>query len=435
MRFDAGEGLVIRVLELGTWCGGVRNLLSPMLIKNLLLIAILSNGLQSIAFPETAQKPFGAFDPCERARDLAPRVAKLRQLPFIRELNCISADKETFSNLQARHIEIIIPKERLQAEEVAFKMLGLIPDDYSYAACAAQSSGQYIQAFYDIFEHSIVIPTDWEIADDILAHELVHALQDQHFDLQAISKRAMQTMDSWLAMASVVEGDARTVQAEYGSRNETEESEDERRPAAKSVCDSPPEMEDIDFFPYTFGALFAARVLEAEGFAALNEALRNPPRATAQILHRANYPKFDPGLIKRESPKKLVRSGATFALEHLDTLGQYVIRVMLGKKLDSSPAITAARGWRGDTLALYRGAVPADYLLIWTSYWENDGEAREFYRAFVRYLSELHAVPLRADASVLRADVGGNKELAIKIQGSSVVFEMRDRLSQKFLNK
>ena len=59
------------------------------------------------------------------------------------------------------------------------------------------------------------------------AHELVHALQDQHFDLTRLDDIPVDQPDAAMAFLSVVEGDAVLLEEEWAATHQTEEEREE----------------------------------------------------------------------------------------------------------------------------------------------------------------------------------------------------------------
>ncbi|MCY3601881.1 MAG: hypothetical protein OXH12_02270 [Chloroflexi bacterium] len=122
--------------------------------------------------------------------------------------------------------------------------------------------------------------TQWELLT--LVHEMVHAIQDHHFDLAKTSGATSHDIDAGLAWSAVVEGDAiyhegRLAEAALGI------------PADEVLTigawdDLPAGLLREFYFPYTAGADAVAWFIEAHGRDALNALLLDPPSATSQIL-------------------------------------------------------------------------------------------------------------------------------------------------------
>src|SRR6516165_2679865 len=109
-------------------------------------------------------------------------------------------------------------KAELDRSQASLRAIGLLPSgvDLIGATTSLRQSG--VLAFYDPATRRITVRGE-ELTPAVkvtLAHELTHALQDQHFDLKALQKRATRAHGS-LALTALVEGDAVRVQQRYAA--------------------------------------------------------------------------------------------------------------------------------------------------------------------------------------------------------------------------
>jgi len=125
------------------------------------------------------------------------------------------------------------------------------------------------------------------------AHEVLHALQDRAFDLERPGDALLDTdSDAALAFTSVVEGDAIAIQEAWSQAHQSAEEQQGRRTeeqaqvgdATALFTELPPYLLDSLSFPYSEGARFVATLRESGGDAAVDAALRDPPRTTAEIV-------------------------------------------------------------------------------------------------------------------------------------------------------
>ncbi|QBI21737.1 hypothetical protein ER308_20700 [Egibacter rhizosphaerae] len=191
------------------------------------------------------------------------------------------------------------------------------------------------------------------------AHELVHALQDQHFDLERLDD--LEDDDAVLAFLSVVEGDAVLIEEEWQARHLSEEEQGEaQREELEAVgevqevlAELPEYVVESFLFPYTAGERFVAALREQGGFAAVNEALEDPPTTTLEILDPDRYlegfepEEVDPGQAPGDDWEPLVDG----------SFGAFELLVLFGE-VEDTQAPAAWPWWRG-------GAIEA---------WEQDGE-------------------------------------------------------------
>ena len=140
----------------------------------------------------------------------------------------------------------------------------------------------------------------------------------------------------------------------------------------------PPIISESMLFPYMKGVVFCAKLTNDGGWKAIDDAYRNLPQSTEQILHpekfRTNPDRpmtIDLGPLKPgEGWKELGRN----------VLGEMQLAVLL-RKHGGKPA---AAGWDGDRYAVFEG--PKDRLgLVWLTTWDSEDDAREFTSAYVKY--------------------------------------------------
>src|SRR5262249_4104934 len=88
------------------------------------------------------------------------------------------------------HVAREIPPEAIRQEGLLLQLLGLLPEKFDYAAETFALLEAQLAGFYEPADETMYMAADLDgdNAEATLAHELVHALQDQHFDLKARGK-------------------------------------------------------------------------------------------------------------------------------------------------------------------------------------------------------------------------------------------------------
>jgi hypothetical protein len=268
--------------------------------------------------------------------------------------------------------------------------------------------------------------------DIVMAHELTHALQDQHFDLKSLPLE--QTDDDDLALASqcVVEGDAMLAMMAWTFHKRKSPADQvfsplvakaairsidiKSLPGGKKLMTCPPYVRESLIFPYLAGLAFSFEVAgKTKSFAPLDEALRNPPRSTEQILHPE---KLDGE--KRDDPQTLTLTdlapalGDGYRLYYTNVLGEFGCRILFENE-PAAPkdetrsqarerkkaAETAAAGWDGDRFALYVKDGAPD-VLVWISTWDTPEDADQAYQAYLALPSGSLSVHKGVDVYVFR---------------------------------
>jgi hypothetical protein len=246
-------------------------------------------------------------------------------------------------------------RRRLDAESAELRALGLASGDIDLAVASSEYAGENVLAYYDPSRQRITVRGDalTPATEVVLAHELTHALQDQHFDLDKLDRTARTSTQSAVREA-LVEGDATRIQNLY-----TQNLTDDERAEAEAVIYTSPDGEEAaeeteSALPDVLGAIYEAPYILGPdlveslaahgGTRAIDRALRNPPATdegvfnplTAVTEHR----------VKRVASPKL-RKGERRAGEP-DDFGAFSLYLLLASRLDTLTALEAADGWAGD---------------------------------------------------------------------------------------
>src|SRR5262249_59952921 len=112
----------------------------------------------------------------------------------------------------------------------------------------------------------------------VLIHEMVHALQDQHFSLKKLHETSRGSGDSDKAMAALIEGDATFTMIELLKKEQ---------PRVSAMLDAPlGKAKNLqNAFLYAQGARYVKALKQRRGWGRVNTAYRFPPRSTAAALH------------------------------------------------------------------------------------------------------------------------------------------------------
>jgi uncharacterized iron-regulated protein len=180
-----------------------------------------------------------------------------------------------------------------------------------------------LQGYYDPKAKTLFVYDDLagNYARGVLIHEMVHALQDQHFGLGKLHETAFGS-DAELARAALIEGDANFTMIEVLKKDQ---------PKVAAMLDVPlAKAHDLQkAFLYVQGARYVRALKERGGWAAVNQRYQFPPETTADILHPEGVSSIDLG------PGK--------------TVGEFgIIQLLAGNRATASRAVRAASGWRGD---------------------------------------------------------------------------------------
>jgi hypothetical protein len=225
-----------------------------------------------------------------------------------------------------------------------------------------------------------------------LAHELTHALQDQHYDLQELGygQKAEHDSEYMAGLDGLVEGDASLLQAEYMRQFSPLDwlrfGWEYSRLDMSKFSQAPRAISAGLTFPYLQGGNFVKSLYASGGWAAVNAAFANPPQSTEQILHPGRYRMSDrPRLVTLPPLTDTLGSGWRLASE--DIMGEFYARLHLEQHLQPITATLAAEGWGGDRYATYTNETQKTVALAWYTVWDDEAEAQEFADQYELYLA------------------------------------------------
>ena len=280
------------------------------------------------------------------------------------------------------------------SEILPYTALGLVPSG-PVTIDARATAGVYVPEHEQLYVATDQPEGDGD-AQTVLAHAYVHALQDQHFDLEGLSDRA-RTVDERLAIEALVGGDAILSTALY--RHGTLSSADwtwltdlvmaTEEPQYGGTVANSEAWRRLAHFPHQEGRDFVEVVFEAGGWEAINQAYSDPPRTTEQVLHPARY------LERRDEPTEVIVPnlghvlGEEWRIVVDETMGELVAGLYLSEELPEETSWRAAEGWDGDTFVVWERET-GRRLLVWRTVWDSSVDAREFARGLNTFIRERH---------------------------------------------
>lgn len=379
---------------------------------------LLALGCCTAAFAESA------VPSDKEMQELHKFVAETRGLAFAKPVPAGSKKLSEVRDLYRLFMALSVPKEKLAAETKSLVKFGVVPDGIDLTATQLDMLGFGIHAYYEPRERKLFVVDRSEardatmtsmLADMLLethgsrmslifvAHELTHALQDQHF--KYFSRiAAIADEDRALAARSLSEGDANLVLYEWIAHLGGRTAEDLFRATGTKAFESalpfgiagvdrqPVFLREQFLFPYAGGVGFVRELRARGGWEAVNKAYADFPASTEQILHPGRY------LGERDAPKAvllpdLAGSLAGWSPVRTGVLGELGCRAMMrviAPGIDDAARDAACAGWDGDTWAIWERE--GKVLLVWASTWDSDAEAEEFRHAELRALRARHGL-------------------------------------------
>lgn len=340
-------------------------------------------------------------------KKILQQMAVLRELPVKRPVAMEVASREQIVSYVDSRIREEMKDEELAGQEAALKRLGLIPTEMDMRKFLLDLYGEQVAGYYDPFKQKFFIASwmDAMSQQPIMAHELTHALQDQHFNLKPFLTPIPENSDATSARQAVVEGDAVISMFAFlsgSSANSTAGVGERLRSAMTSplypvFSGAPPYFQEALFFPYADGADFISHLKGTGGFKPVTGIYKDLPRSSEQILHPEKY------TTKRDDPTPvalpLKLDGWTQV--HNDVLGELVFRVMMSGFLDIDRAQTIAEGWDGDRYRAFQKKKGAGYsgtVIVLRTTWDTPEDATEFFEGYAAIVPEKYDGATRTPA-------------------------------------
>lgn len=351
-----------------------------------------------VATPTPSRSPAATAE----AGELPPGLKQiLDDVAEVRDLDPPPALKAGFvsrSDLPAL-LESLITEDdrRLFAQTTTlYRLLGHFRDDQDYLALYQGFGADSILGLYSPVDDELwVVHPDGEVPsfEDLpqdqaatLAHELAHAIQDYHFQLDTVYEQVADDLDRMQVFTSVVEGDA----------VDTEERYSERflalplggRLFAVGIV---PQASDVPLtflrellFPYTTGANWVRQLRRNEGDALIDSMIADPPAATAYILHpELLFASWEPAPVTL--PDLAGALGPGWERQSGGTLGEFQLGNYLQLNLGLNDSNAGATGWAGDHYDVYaRGDESA---AVFEVEFADAAEAGEFTRLHEQFIA------------------------------------------------
>ena len=313
--------------------------------------------------------------------------------------------------------------KRLQRDEIILKKFGLLDHDFELKPFLLQLLKEQIEAYYDSKTKTVNL-LDWVGPDEeqpVLAHELTHALQDQHSDLEKWDDQtpddvstdsagdndhlARDEMDT--ARDAVAEGQATAVMwdcvlkpmgkslikdPEVIDLIKTQMSSTEDSPV---MARAPLLLSKSMLFPYREGMSFEQDVWMDQGqTAAFAGTLDRPPTSSWEIINPREYEKRHIPAIPL-LPNIHPLTDPTYKPYDIGQVGELDVQILSelfggdNAGRDLTPAWNGGLYWAGQLRSATTPAAQADTAsigLFYLSIWKSDDSAQVFARIYANSL-------------------------------------------------
>jgi hypothetical protein len=313
--------------------------------------------------------------------------------------------------------------QRLESSEIVLKKFGLLDRDFHLRPFIVSLLTEQIAGYYDSKTKTVNM-LDWIAPDDqkpVLAHELTHALQDQHVDLEKWSDQSKESIaknvdedndhlrvdEADTAREAVAEGQAMVIFLDWGLAPKGQSlaklpdiaaqlddvgGDDGDSPVLKRA---PLLLKESLLFPYREGLNFEQVVLKDEGAKqAFAGALDRPPATSYEIMHpRAWERQVHPTLLTMPDIHPLIE--AEYAPYDIGVMGELDVRILTQLFAGKAGAEDLTPQWDGGMYyaAQSRAAKTPEekdstksVALLYLSQWKSDDAAANFAAIYAENL-------------------------------------------------
>lgn len=368
--------------------------------------------------------------------EILKETSTIRQLPILRPVKSGAQSRPEIERMLMRKVDEQTTNEEMHATELTLRKFGLTPGSFEYRPFIIKLLTEQVAGYYDTSARRFHL-ADWlelEGQKPVMAHELTHALQDQHFNLRRFEDWPKGDSDAELATHALIEGDATLAMMLYMTKHPLIALAFARSISGAGVSSeqfnqAPRALRETLLFPYLQGMEWASVLYARGGWSLVSKAFTRLPQSTEQILHAEKYFSHEQPLkvalpnlanvLNGGSDRQTANSKQSTAgrndrtagsarvgargnrarglpparrplptspwrLVDSDVNGEWGYYLILDQFLNSAEeSKRAAAGWAGDRYALYEGPV-ADQVLVHVSTWDTADDAREFFEAYAK---------------------------------------------------
>src|ERR1043166_9542157 len=315
-------------------------------------------------------------------------TSELRQLSIMRPVKSGAQSRGEIERMIIKNLDADTTPAEMHATESLLHVFGLAPNDFQYRPFLIKLLTEQVAGYYDPRAQQFYL-ADWievEGQKPVMAHELTHALQDQHFNLKRFENWPKGDSDAALAL---IEGDATLAMTLYMTKNPLMalafiKSLGSQEVATEQFKQAPRALRESLLFPYEEGSAWATQLYKRGGWEMVSHAFTKLPQSSEQILRADKYFTY-------EAPQKIALPdfkpvlGPSWKRIDYDVNGEWGCYLVLDQYLnDAIESKRASAGWAGDRFALYEGAKPGELFVAQLTSWDTPNDAKEFFDAYAK---------------------------------------------------
>lgn len=376
----------------------------------------------------------------QEADEIIQDISRLSGIAIKEPVKKEFRNKAFFESYYQQKLNNLYPPPKKISFEKAFALLGFLPENSDLIQSYLDSFMKVVRGLYDTKTKTLYI-ADWVNSEDqemTLAHELVHALRDQNFDLQAyIDAGSDLSLDEQFARASVMEGEAVALSLDYSLEDKNTNFTNLSNIAdcvrinnfieekGEKAFGRQSEFHEFIDFPYVYGASFLQKYIKAKGWKGMSDLFQNPPSCTQEVMHPEQY------IFQRHHPIRIhiddLSEGVLPGYNKLweNTLGEYGLSLLIKIYLGEEEARHSTLGWGGDIVQVYESNDGSSDLLLGYIVFRKNDQAEDFYKSYSSLLDQKYKLGgfKRTDETIHWAYILGlDREVYVEKYGRRIVF-------------
>ena len=369
----------------------VRQLARPVALLGLALLLRSAAPAAADDHPAPGAAPWA--EPFGQIEALVEELREIMHLGASSPVKAKTISKAEFLALYEQRMNEQQSPREIHGEELFLKLFGFVEDDFDYQKTMLDLMGEQAWALYD-FKQGTLYLSEWaptEAREFALVHELVHAIDDQNFNLRKYVEGA-KLSEQQLARLAVVEGQASWVMTEWVMSQSGKSLRGNRLLAATTATatrfeaeqfpvyeSTPLYFREVLIFPYTDGLLFQHEMIERFGTDGLSRVFEQPPLTTQQILQPDLYLQGT-GPDHPDLPRAALPKG--FRRVYEGTFGQLDHRILLEQHLGAGDRRDLLDKWKGGRFKVFENKRTGRAVLHYAVRWADPEAAREFYNLY-----------------------------------------------------
>ncbi|HJQ71763.1 MAG TPA: hypothetical protein VKA70_22495 [Blastocatellia bacterium] len=384
------------------------------LVALILTLALLAGATGSAALQGPASISQPETTSLNTTDSILQSVSRLRGLEIKRPVKSGLKTKDEIEQSVIRDMDEETSPEEFAATTKTLTKLGLLPKGFQLRDFIVKLLREQVAGFYEPKSQEFFLAAWLPISEQktVMAHELMHALQDQHFNLRRFERWPKGDSDAETAAHALVEGEATIVMYQFAAEKDhlvfdvtrmesltqrmLEQSGEMDQAMYPVLSSAPTVLREGLQFPYIYGIGFVQEILKHRSWKGVNQSYDRLPNSTEQIIHPERFLfRDEPVRIKIADLQQVL--GPKFRKVDMDVNGEFGYQILLGEFIDKREARLAAEGWGGDCYELYEDASTGALVLAQYTTWDRAKDAKEFFDLYSKRIMKRYSVDAPGD--------------------------------------